>query len=222
MSPRIFVFCLLLVTAPLGSGATGAPKTDEEKTVYAMGALQARQLKDLLFSERELQLYQEGMRDEFKSDASIDIRAQLQGIQALRQERKGRAAAAEKQASRKYAVQAAKEKGAVVTESGLIFTSITEGLGDRPTIVDTVTVNYHGTLRDGSVFDSSVKRGQPATFALNRVIPCWSEGLQKMQVGGKAKLVCPAEIAYGDRGAGQFITPGAVLTFEVELLGIEE
>ena len=148
--------------------------------------------------------------------------AETEVSQALRQERKDRAATAEKQASREYAEQAAKEKRAVVSESGLIFTNITEGLGAKPTIVDVVTVNYHGTLRDGSVFDSSVDRGQPATFALNRVIPCWTEGLQKMQVGGKAKLVCPAEIAYGDRGAGQFIDPGAVLTFEVELLGIEE
>ncbi len=84
------------------------------------------------------------------------------------------------------------------------------------------TVHYHGTLRDGTVFDSSVERGQPAQFALNRVIPCWTEGLQLMKVGGKAKLVCPPEIAYGDRGAGQLIKPGAALTFEVELISIEE
>jgi FKBP-type peptidyl-prolyl cis-trans isomerase FkpA/FKBP-type peptidyl-prolyl cis-trans isomerase FklB len=221
MSPRIFFLCLLLVTAPLGPGASGAPKTDEEKAAYAMGALQARQLKDLLFSDREFQMYQEGMQDEFKSDTNLDVREQLKGVHNLRQERKARAAAAEKQASMEYSKQAAKEKGAVVSESGLIFISITEGLGDRPTIVDSVSVHYHGTLRDGTVFDSSVKRGQPATFALNRVIPCWTEGLQKMQVGGKAKLVCPPEIAYGDRGAGQFIKPGAILTFEVELLAIE-
>jgi FKBP-type peptidyl-prolyl cis-trans isomerase len=222
MSPRIFVLCLLLVTAPLGSGALGAPDSDEETALYAMGALQGRQLKGLLFSQRDFELFQEGMRDEFKGETRVDIGTQRHGIQALRQERKALATTAEKQASREYAAQAAKEKGAVVTESGLIFTSITEGLGDRPTIVDSVTVNYHGTLRDGSVFDSTVNRGRPASFALNRVIPCWSEGLQKMQVGGKAKLVCPPEIAYGDRGAGQFISPGAILTFEVELVSIEE
>ena len=222
MSPWTLLPCLLLLLAPLGSGARGAPATDEEKVVWAMGVLQARQLKDLLFSEAEFRMFQEGMQAEFDSDSGVEIRQQLQGIQKLRSERKSRAAATEKQASIEFAERAAKEKGAKVTESGLIFTSITEGLGDRPTIVDRVTVHYHGTLRDGTVFDSSVKRGQPATFALNRVIPCWTEGLQRMKVGGKAKLVCPPEIAYGDRGAGQFIKAGAILTFEVELLAIEK
>ena len=87
-------------------------------------------------------------------------------------------------------------------------------------MLDQVTVHYHGTLRDGTVFDSSVDRGEPTTFALNRVIQCWTEGLQRMKVGGKATLVCPAPIAYGDRGAGSLIKPGAALKFEVELLAI--
>jgi FKBP-type peptidyl-prolyl cis-trans isomerase FkpA len=83
-----------------------------------------------------------------------------------------------------------------------------------------VSVHYHGTLRDGTVFDSSVDRGEPISFSLAGVIPCWTEGVQKMQVGGKAKLVCPSDIAYGDAGQGP-IPGGATLVFEVELLGIE-
>lgn len=118
------------------------------------------------------------------------------------------------------AAKAAKEPGAVVTESGLVFRSLKEGKGPSPQATDTVRVHYKGTLPDGKEFDSSYSRGQPAEFPLNRVIKCWTEGVQKLKVGGKAKLTCPPGIAYGERGAGGVIPPGATLLFEVELLGI--
>jgi FKBP-type peptidyl-prolyl cis-trans isomerase FkpA len=105
--------------------------------------------------------------------------------------------------------------------SGFTITHITEGSGARPTATDVVSVHYHGTFPSGKVFDSSVERGKPASFPLNRVIPCWTEGLQQMQVGGKAKLVCPPEVAYGSRGAPPRIPPNATLYFEVELLAIK-
>jgi len=107
-----------------------------------------------------------------------------------------------------------------VTDSGLRITTLREGAGESPAASDTVRVHYHGTFEDGEVFDSSVERGQPAVFPLYRVIPCWTEGLQHMKVGGKARLVCPPEIAYGKQGAPPQIPPNATLTFEVELLGI--
>lgn len=115
---------------------------------------------------------------------------------------------------------AAKEPGATVTASGLVFRSLKEGTGASPTATDRVQVNYRGTFPDGREFDSSYQRSQPAEFALNRVIPCWTEGVQRIKVGGKAKLTCPAAIAYGPRGAGGVIPPNAILQFEVELLGI--
>jgi len=116
---------------------------------------------------------------------------------------------------------AAAEPGAKVTSSGLVFRSLKEGAGPSPTAADTVRVHYRGTFPDGKEFDSSHKRNQPATFPLGRVIPCWTEGLQLMKVGGRARLTCPASIAYGERGAGGgAIPPNAVLHFEVELLGI--
>ena len=116
--------------------------------------------------------------------------------------------------------RAAAEKGAVVTDSGLVFRSVKEGTGTGPLATDTVRVHYRGSFPDGREFDSSYSRGQPATFPLNRVIKCWTEGVQRIKVGGKAKLTCPPAIAYGERGAGGVIPPNATLLFEVELLGI--
>ena len=115
---------------------------------------------------------------------------------------------------------AAKEPGAMVSPSGLVYRSLKDGTGASPKETDTVKVHYRGTLPDGKEFDSSFKRNEPATFPLNRVIKCWTEGVQKMKVGGKAKLTCPAPIAYGERGAGGVIPPNATLLFEVELLDI--
>jgi FKBP-type peptidyl-prolyl cis-trans isomerase FkpA len=115
---------------------------------------------------------------------------------------------------------AAKEPGAVVTKSGLVFRSLKDGVGASPAATDVVKVHYRGTFPDGKEFDSSYARGTPAEFPLGRVIPCWTEGVQRMAVGAKAKLTCPSRIAYGERGAGGVIPPNATLVFEVELLGI--
>ena len=106
------------------------------------------------------------------------------------------------------------------TPSGLIYESLRDGTGKQPTPEASVQVNYRGTLADGKEFDSSYKRGEPATFPLNRVIPCWTEGVAKMKEGGKAKLTGPPAIAYGSRGAGSAVPPNATLTFEVELLKV--
>jgi FKBP-type peptidyl-prolyl cis-trans isomerase FkpA len=118
--------------------------------------------------------------------------------------------------------QEASPQGAVKTSSGLVYTSIQEGSGAKPTALDTVKVHYRGTLLDGTEFDSSYKRNAPAEFPLNRVIKCWTEGVQMMKVGGKAQLVCPPEIAYGSRGAGSAVPPNATLIFQVELLEVRK
>lgn len=130
------------------------------------------------------------------------------------------AAAPIAQAQADLAATAAKEKGAVVLPSGLVFQSLKEGTGRTPAATDTVRVHYRGVLADGKEFDSSIARGQPAEFPLSRVIPCWTEGVQRIKVGGKARLTCPPGIAYGSRGAGGAVPPNATLQFEVELLGI--
>ena len=131
------------------------------------------------------------------------------------------AAAAPTFAQADLAASAAKDKGAVVTPSGLVYLSLKEGSGANPTAADTVKVHYKGTLANGAEFDSSYKRGEPAQFPLGGVIPCWTEGVQRMKPGGKAKLTCPPAIAYGSRGApGGVIPPNATLQFEVELIDI--
>jgi len=110
----------------------------------------------------------------------------------------------------------------VTTKSGLVYQSLKEGSGASPAATDVVSVNYRGTFPDGKEFDSSYKRGTPTEFPLNRVIPCWTEGVQMMKPGGKAKLVCPPAIAYGERGAGGVIPPNATLHFEIELLAVKK
>jgi FKBP-type peptidyl-prolyl cis-trans isomerase FkpA len=117
--------------------------------------------------------------------------------------------------------KAAKEKGAVKTNSGMVYQSLKEGKGNSPNASSTVEVNYRGTLTNGKEFDSSYKRNQSISFPLSGVIPCWTEGVQLMKTGGKAKLVCPPELAYGARGAGRDVPPNATLIFEVELLNIK-
>ena len=121
-----------------------------------------------------------------------------------------------------FLAKAAKEKGAKKTASGLVYKVIKAGKGAQPATTDTVKVHYTGKLPDGTVFDSSVERGEPAEFPLNRVIPCWTEGVAMMKVGGKSQLTCPSAIAYGERGAPPKIGPGATLVFEVELLDIHK
>ena len=119
------------------------------------------------------------------------------------------------------AAAAAKEAGATVTASGLVYRSLKDGSGASPAATDTVKVHYRGSFPGGKEFDSSYSRNEPTEFPLNRVIACWTEGVQKMKVGGKAKLTCPAAIAYGSRGAGGVIPPNATLQFEIELLSVK-
>lgn len=199
----------------------GAPKTDDEKAFYALGTSLAQYLQQFKpISPRELELVIQGLRDVADDKVlAVEKNEGAQLIRTMAQKRQEKAAEMEAAAAASFLAAEAAKPGATRTESGLVITHLKQGSGASPTATDTVRVHYHGTLRDGSVFDSSIERGQPAEFPLNRVIPCWTEGVAQMKVGGKARLVCPASIAYGNRGAGR-IPPGAALTFEVELLEI--
>ena len=218
LSLLFFALCVLASTA---AAADAKLESETDKEVYTLGISVARSLSMFALSESELATLQEGIADGVQGKTpKVDVAAYGPKLQELAKARSAQVAETEKKASEEYLTKEAEEKGAVKSSSGLIYTDITPGKGASPTADNTVKVNYKGTLRDGTVFDSSYDRGQPVTFPLKQVIPCWTEGLQKMKVGGKAKLVCPAAIAYGDKSPTPLIKPGAALTFEVELLEI--
>ena len=201
--------------------AASDPANDEQKTLYALGLAISQSLATFSLSEGELEFVKAGMTDGvLNRKAKVDFQAFAPKVQQLQKARASMLADKEKKVGEAFLAKAASEKGSTKTASGIVITVLKEGKGASPKESDTVKVHYHGTLTDGTVFDSSVQRGEPATFPLGQVIPCWTEGVQQIKVGGKSRLVCPANLAYGDRGAPPKIKPGATLVFEVELLEI--
>ena len=218
--PWLVVLVLAVLAVPT-SAPGQEPKSEDDKALYAIGYSLAERLGPLALSAAELEMVKAGLADGVLGrPRKADPRAYMERIQQLRTTRAAVVAAAEKKAGDAFLAKAAAAPGAKKTESGMVITTVTAGTGPSPKATDKVKVHYHGTLTDGSVFDSSVQRGQPATFPLNGVIKCWTEGVQQMKVGGKSRLVCPSELAYGERGAPPRIKPGATLIFEVELLEI--
>lgn len=222
---KLIIAVAVAAMLPAGFARAEDPKleTDDQKTLYALGVALAGNLTAFSLTPDELEVVQMGLSDgALGKEPKIDVNAQRAKFQQLAQSRQSAAAAKEKEASKAFLEKAAKEDGAEKTESGLIYKETKAGDGATPKATDRVTVHYHGTLTDGTVFDSSKERGQPATFPLNGVIPCWTEGVQKIKKGGTARLICPSDIAYGDRGAPPKIKPGATLIFDVELIEIAE
>lgn len=211
----------VLVMIAAGIATAKEPKTDEEKTLYFIGILMSRNFEPLDLTKTESEMVLQGLQDSINGKPmELDEEVYLEKVQSFANARAEANVEKEKARSKTYLDKAGKEKGAKTTESGLIYTETKAGTGTSPSPTDTVRVHYHGTLSDGTVFDSSVERGEPMEFPLNRVIPCWTEGVGMMKPGGKAKLVCPPELAYGDRGSPGRIPGGAVLTFDVELIEV--
>lgn len=219
-------------TAPKrGATTTAAPKspapapgpapltTDEQKQIYALGLSIHRSLKPFSLSPAELEIVKRAMSDAASGKPSIKLEEWGPRIDDLVSAREAKVSEGEKVAGKAYADKVVATPGAVKTASGLVYRESTAGTGEPPKPTDTVRVHYRGTLIDGTEFDSSYKRNQPASFPLNGVIRCWTEGVQLMKVGGKSTLVCPSDIAYGDGGRPS-IPGGATLIFEIELLGI--
>jgi FKBP-type peptidyl-prolyl cis-trans isomerase FkpA/FKBP-type peptidyl-prolyl cis-trans isomerase FklB len=211
----------VLVAASVAAAAGPEPTTEEQKTFYALGIAVSQSLAAFNLSETELEMVKTGLTDGvLHKTPKAELQTYGPKIQELQRTRMTAVAAEEKKAGQAFLDKAAASKGATRTPSGLVITTLKPGTGESPKPTDKVKVHYQGTLTDGTVFDSSLQRGEPVTFPLNGVIRCWTEGVQMMKVGGKSRLVCPSSLAYGERGAPPRIKPGATLVFEVELLEI--
>jgi FKBP-type peptidyl-prolyl cis-trans isomerase len=216
-------FCLgSMIACAQGPGpSTAATKleTEEQKTLYALGLLLGKNIKPFALKPEELAIVQAGLTDAVTdTKPQIEIDAYGPKVNELVQKRAASGGDEAKKKGQEFADNVAKEKDATKTASGVVIRTITAGTGTSPSADDVVKVHYEGKLIDGTVFDSSIKRGQPAEFPLNGVVPCWTEALQKMKKGEKSQVVCPSSLAYGDRGSPPDIPPGATLSFEVELL----
>lgn len=197
--------------------------TEEQKTLYAVGVSVSRSLTVFDLTPAEFEYVKQGLTDAQSGKKNdVELSAYTGRIQELAKTRRKISGEKQAGAGKDYLDKAAKEKGAVKTPSGMVYTSISEGKGESPKASDIVKVNYRGTLIDGKEFDNSYKRGKSLEFKLSNVIKCWTEGMQMMKPGGKATLVCPPNLAYGDNGAGDLILPGATLVFDVELLEFKQ
>jgi FKBP-type peptidyl-prolyl cis-trans isomerase FkpA len=216
-------FFLILLPAILMGQATQPPPaplaSDDDKTIYSLGLMVYRSLSQFDLSPAELEIVKRAVSDAAANKPAVDLNTWGPKIQAFGTGRQSRVADREKASSKAYIEKAAAEPGAVKSDSGLIYFELKPGTGDSPKATDKVKVNYRGTFINGTEFDSSYSRNEPAEFPLNGVIKCWTEGVAKMKVGGKSRLVCPAAIAYGD-GGRPGIPGGATLVFEIELLSI--
>lgn len=205
----------------LAPRADSSLKTEQDKVLYVLGAAMGQKMAAFRLTESELEIIRQGMTDSvLNRTLKADLATYGPKIDELAKTRAKAFAAEEKKREQPFLDKAAAAKGAVKKPSGLIYTELKTGTGPRPKATDKVKVHYQGTLSNGTIFDSSIQRKEPTTIALSQVIPCWTEGVQLMKVGGKAKLVCPSNLGYGDAGAAPKINPGAALVFEVELIEI--
>lgn len=221
MRKLMVVVCVALIA--VWGCSPEAPKTEDQKAFYALGVHLSKQLSVFDLTPEELKYVQLGMSDAAGGKKlAAEPEANMQKLGELAQARMQKATEKQKALAKPFLEKAAKEAGVKKTASGLIYKEIKAGTGAQPKATDLVKVHYVGTLIDGKEFDSSVKRGQPAELPLSQVFPCWTEGVSMMKVGGKSKLICPSEIAYGDRGRPPVIPGGATLVFEVELLDVKD
>jgi len=213
--------CASESSSATAQGGAVSLETDDERILYTLGQILGDNVASVNLTEDELAIVVAGFSDNVLGrDEQVPIDDYGPLLQAFMQGRMEAASEAELVEATAFVEQQAATAGATQTDSGIVITEVVAGDGANPAETDTVTVHYHGTLRDGTVFDSSVERGEPATFPLNQVIPCWREAVQTIKVGGTSRIVCPPDMAYGPVGPPG-IPGNAALMFEVELLGIE-
>jgi FKBP-type peptidyl-prolyl cis-trans isomerase FklB len=224
----IAFFCVALVTIQLSAQKKTTLKTQKEKISYIIGTDIGKNLKKQSIDVNPELLFK-GIKDAFAGDKFLLTDQEIQEVMgafqqemiAKQSEKMSKLAAVNKKEGEAF-LDANKKKDSVITlPSGLQYKVVVEGTGKTPTVNDTVTTHYRGTLIDGTEFDNSYKRGEPATFPVNGVVAGWTEALQHMKAGSKWKLYIPSNLAYGDRGAGQLIGPGATLIFDIELISVK-
>jgi len=226
MSKTSLVLCLALAAygcsaSPPTSAPAPEARSDEEKTIYALGVGLSRQIAPFHLSAAELEILKAGLTDgATRGGAALDPEPYREKIAALADARSAAAATDQKKAGAAFLERAAAEEGARKLGTGLVLKTLREGTGNSPLLSDSIRVRYTGTLIDGTVFDTTSDEKEPALLPMGQVIPCWSQALQLMKEGGKARVVCPSSLAYGDRGLPPSIPPGATLIFEVELVQI--
>jgi len=203
------------------TAATDALPTAEARTLYTLGQLISRTLEAFALSDQELDWVQAGLADGVAGvPPKVDLSAEAAGLHAMQEARRNATLARERAAGAEFVASVIQSPDSERHPSGVVIQRVQPGNGAQPTPTDHVEVHYEGTLIDGTVFDSSRQRGAPAKFPVRGVIACWTEALQAMRVGGRSRIVCPAELAYGDRGSPPAIKPGATLVFDIELLAI--
>ena len=219
----LFISIALVLAACTNNNTYKTPETEMEKVSYSLGVNVATGVKAQGLDTIDASAVAKAFKDVFEgNDLDISEEESMKVLQDYFGKIQAKKSAKANEAGTAYLAENAEKEGVTTTESGLQYEILTSGDGEKPTTEDQVTVHYHGTLTDGTVFDSSVDRGQPATFGVTQVIKGWAEALQLMRVGDKWKLTIPANLAYGDQGAGGTIGPGATLIFEVELLAINK
>ena len=205
-----------------GTGAGSEPaklETEDQKTLYALGLLLGRNIKPFALKPEELAIVKAGLTDSVTgAKPQVELETYGPKVNEMADKRSSVGLDETKKKGQEFASNVAKQKDATTTPSGIVIRTITVGSGSNPGPEDVVKVHYEGKLIDGTVFDSSIQRNEPAEFPLNQVVPCWTEALQTMKKGGKAQVVCPSDLAYGERGQPPTIPPGSTLSFEIELL----
>ena len=217
----LIVSIALIFSSCTDTATYKTPETEMEKVSYSLGVNMASSVKQQGMETIDAQAVAKAFADVFEgNDLDISEEESMTTLQDFFGKMQAEKSAKANEAGAAYLAENEAKERVITTESGSQYEVIVSGDGARPTTADQVTVHYHGMLTDGTVFDSSVDRGQPATFGVTQVIKGWTEALQLMSIGDKWKLTIPAGLAYGDQGAGGMIGPGATLVFEVELLGI--
>jgi FKBP-type peptidyl-prolyl cis-trans isomerase FkpA len=208
-------------TTPPASAAAAPLQTDEQRTLYALGLVMGQRMGEFSLTAADLVIVQRGIHDQvLGTTPAVPLREWGPRIGELARTRQTARAAQEQTRGREFITREAQVAGTQRLPSGMLYRELRAGNGAQPAAQDTVRVHYRGTLLNGTEFDSSyANNNEPVEFPLGGVIPCWTEGVQRLHVGGKARLVCPADLAYGERGQ-RGIPPGATLVFEIELLGI--